>query len=298
MDVNEHRTIEFAGHAGLRLHGDAAGPEDGLPVLLLHGGGQTRRSWGAALEALAAHGAHAVAIDLRGHGDSDWSPAGAYLPLDFAQDVDPAVRTLSARSGDRPVLLVGASMGGLAALAATPGLGHLVAGLVLVDVVPQLRLDGAARIVEFMLSAPDGFASVDEAADAVAAYLPHRPRPSDHDGLLRNLRQRPDGRWDWHWDPRVVSGARHELGSILAGLNEAAAAVTVPTLLIRGRLSDVVDDEGVADLQGLLPHLQVVDVATAAHTAAADDNDAFVSALLAFADRIAQTASSGASEPR
>lgn len=284
--MSERNAIELPGHAGIRLQGDVAGPADGFPVLLLHGGGQTRGSWGAALDALAAHGAHAIAIDMRGHGDSDWSPEGAYLPADFALDVEPAVRAFSARSGDRPVLLVGASMGGLAALGATPGLGHLVAGLVLVDVVPNLRLAGAQRIVEFMLSAPEGFANVAEAADAVAAYLPHRTRPSDNDGLRKNLRRRPDGRFAWHWDPRVVSGPAPDLRNSRRGLNDAAAATMVPTLLIRGLLSDIVDDEGVADLQQQLPHLEVVDVAATAHTAAADDNDAFVSALLGFADRI------------
>jgi pimeloyl-ACP methyl ester carboxylesterase len=282
--------IELRGHGGLRLVGDIAGPEGGFPVLLLHGGGQTRNSWGRALDALAAHGARAVAIDMRGHGDSDWSPEAAYLPTDFAGDVESAARAFSARSGDRPVLVVGASMGGIAGMVATPRLGDLVAGLVLVDIVPDLRMDGARRILDFMNSAPEGFASLDEAADAVAAYLPHRPRPALAEGLRRNLRQQPNGRWTWHWDPRLLEEVLNDVELVKSGLDDAAAGVRVPTLLIRGLLSDIVDDEGVEHLRSLVPHLEVADIADAAHTAATDDNDAFVSAVLAFADRIAADA--------
>lgn len=279
--------IELRGHGGLRLAGDVAGPDDGYPVLLLHGGGQTRNSWGRALDALAAHGARAVAIDMRGHGDSDWAPDAAYLPADFAGDVENAARTFSALCADRPVLLVGASMGGIAAMVATPDLGDLVAGLVLVDIVPDIRLDGARRILDFMNSAPDGFATLEEAADAVAAYLPHRPRPALAEGLKRNLRQQPNGRWIWHWDPRMLAEVLNDVDLVKGGLDRAAAAVRVPTLLVRGLLSDIVDDEGVAHLRRLVPHVEVVDIADAAHTAATDDNDAFVSAVLNFADRVA-----------
>lgn len=282
--------IELPGHGGIRLVGDIAGPDDGFPVLLLHGGGQTRNSWGRALDALAAHGARAVAIDMRGHGDSDWSPDGRYLPEDFGADVEHLVRAYSERSGARRVLLVGASMGGIAALIAASRLDDLVAGLVLVDIVPDIRMDGARRILDFMNAAPDGFVSLDAAADAVAAYLPHRPRPALAEGLKRNLRQQPNGRWTWHWDPRLVREVLSDIELVRDGLDDAAAGITVPTLLIRGLLSDIVDDQGVAHLRGLIPHVEVVDIADAAHTAATDDNDAFVSAVLAFADRIAAAA--------
>lgn len=279
--------IELPGHGGLRLTGDVAGPADGFPVLLLHGGGQTRNSWGRGLDALAAHGARAVAIDMRGHGDSEWSADAAYLPHDFAGDVENAARALSARCDGRPVLLVGASMGGIAALIATSALEGLVAGLVLVDIVPDIRMDGARRILGFMNAAPDGFATLEDAADAVAAYLPHRPRPALAEGLKRNLRQQPNGRWTWHWDPRMVSEVLNDVELVKGGLDDAAAAIRVPTLLVRGLLSDIVDDEGIAHLRALVPQVEVIDIADAAHTAATDDNDAFVASVLAFASRIA-----------
>ncbi|MGQ0632782.1 MAG: alpha/beta fold hydrolase [Sporichthyaceae bacterium] len=279
--VSNHEILRLAGH-GLTLTAEAAGPADGLPVLLLHGGGQRRSSWGAALAALGARGLRGVALDMRGHGDSDWSQSGAYLPEDFGADVAAIVPQVSALAGGRPVLLVGASMGGLASLCAAPQLGDQVAGLVMVDIVPHMRQEGTDRIVGFMLAAPDGFADVDEAADAVAAYLPHRPRPSATSGLLRNLRQRPDGRWIWHWDPSMVRNSMLDVEPYWARLDALAAQITVPTLLIRGLLSDIVDDAGVAQFRAVLPHLQVADVASAAHTAATDDNDVFVSTLLDF----------------
>ncbi|WP_019873596.1 alpha/beta fold hydrolase [Sporichthya polymorpha] len=287
--MNSPERIDLPG-AGLRLAADAAGPEDGPPVLLLHGGGQSRRSWGRALEALAEAGARAVAADLRGHGDSDWAPdATQYRPEHFAADVVRAVEAVSERSGGRPVLVVGASMGGVAAMVAAPQLHDRLTGLVLVDVVANIRMDGARRVLDFMKSAPDGFATLEEAADAVAAYLPHRPRPSDHEGLKRNLRQRPDGRWVWHWDPRLVTeDALDRVEDVHNGqLDDSAAAIRVPTLLVRGLLSDIVDEDGVAHLKGLVPQLEVVDIADAAHTAATDDNDAFVTAVLEFTGRVA-----------
>jgi pimeloyl-ACP methyl ester carboxylesterase len=176
-------------------------------------------------------------------------------------------------------------------MVATPRLGNLVAGLVLVDIVANIRMDGARRVLDFMKGAPDGFATLEEAADAVAAYLPHRPRPADTDGLKRNLRQRPDGRWAWHWDPRMVTESLDRVETVHnGGLDEAAAAIRVPTLLVRGLLSDIVDDDGIEHLRGLVPQLEVVDIADAAHTAATDDNDAFVTAVLAFTNRVATAA--------
>ncbi len=282
-DVLETELLELPGD-GLTLRAEAVGPADGRPVLLIHGGGQTRGSWGGALPALAERGFRAVAVDQRGHGDSDWAQDGIYNPPSFAADLVPAVRAL----GPQPVVLVGASMGGLASLLAASKLGPAVAGVVLVDIVPRIRVAGAARVVDFMRAAPDGFADLESAAEAISEYLPHRQRSGVSPGLRRNLRQRDDGRWVWHWDPRMVgqwnvevnvNGAQREL-------EDAARRTQAPLMLIRGALSDVVDDQGVAEFQALVPTLQVVDLADAAHTAAADDNDAFIGAVLDFVEQL------------
>jgi pimeloyl-ACP methyl ester carboxylesterase len=281
--------IDLKGHDGLVLRADEVGPADGPRILLMHGGGQTRQSWGTASVSLAADGMHCFSLDSRGHGESAWDPEGRYTPRDLARDVAEIVPQIGA-----PVVLVGASLGGLAGIFAAADLGPAaVSGLVLVDVVPRVRHDGSQRIMRFMTGAPDGFASLDEAADAIAEYLPHRPRPTNLEGLKKNLRQREDGRWVWHWDPKMVArwnqrgqASQVDLEARLAGLQEAARRLTVPLVLVRGKLSDVVDDAGIAELRELAPQLEVATLADAAHTAAADDNDGFAAVVADFVRRL------------
>ena len=192
-------TRRFAAFGGVHLVGDVGGDARGASVILLHGGGQTRHSWGAATSALAARGYYIVALDLRGHGDSEWAPDANYGIDAQIGDMHAVIREMPS-----PPVLVGASMGGLVSLTTTgESAPHLVRALVLVDVTPRVDPAGRARIIGFMRDRPGGFASIEEAADAVAAYLPHRPRPKDLTGLRRNLRQRASGRWYWHLGPEI-----------------------------------------------------------------------------------------------
>jgi pimeloyl-ACP methyl ester carboxylesterase len=149
-------------------------------------------------------------------------------------------------------------------------------------------MEGAMRIRDFMVGGMDGFATLEDAADAIAAYIPNRPRPTDLSGLEKNLRLR-DGRWYWHWDPRFISGREGMDGQ--EGLVDhdrlaaAAAGVRIPTLLVRGRMSDIVSEDGVRELRELVPHAEVVDVAGAGHMVAGDRNDAFNDAVTEFIAR-------------
>jgi non-heme chloroperoxidase len=273
--LNSRETVHFAG-AGVRLAADVAGPAGGKPIVFLHGGGQTRASWKRAVEVLAARGYRVISLDLRGHGESDWSPDGDYQLDRFVDDLEAILPTLGA-----PPVLVGASLGGLASLLAVGDRRLPAAGLVLVDVTPKLETAGTSKITTFMTSNPNGFASVDEAADAVSAYLPHRPRPKDTSGLARNLRLRDDGRYYWHWDPRFMSGER----TVNPGFNRleaAAQALDVPTLLIRGGRSEIVTEAGARAFLALAPHAEFVDVTDADHMVAGDANDA---AVIDFIDR-------------
>jgi len=205
-------TAIFTGAAGNRLVADVYG-DAGQPVLLLHGGGQTRHAWRHTAEHVGRAGAIAYALDQRGHGDSEWVADGHYAFADFADDAAAVAATLAQRSGKRPIA-IGASLGGIASLLAEgradrAGTGPVFAAVVLVDITPRVNRDGVAKIQGFMRErAAEGFADIADAADAVAAYLPHRPRPRSHDGLKKNLRLHPDGRWRWHWDPRVLKGER------------------------------------------------------------------------------------------
>ena len=238
-------------------------------------------------------GAHwrAYSVDLRGHGDSAWAPDGDYSLDAFARDVRAVARSV----GQRPAL-VGASLGGIASLTAiaeTEG-EPLATALVLVDVAPRIEAAGVSRIGDFMKGNLDGFASLEEVADAIGLYNPHRPRPKNLDGLKKNLRRRADGRWMWHWDPRFVSGrfgSPDETRSTLVDgdrLARAARTLTIPTLLVRGRMSDLLSEEGARELLQLVPQAQLVDVAGAGHMVAGDRNDAFNDAVVEFLDSVRQ----------
>ena len=161
--------LELEGEGGVVLVADSLGDPDGPTVVLLHGGGQTRHSWQGTAGVLADAGWRTVNVDLRGHGESDWSPDGVYDMDRFGVDVARVAEQL-----DRPVL-VGASLGGMSALLAigeTPA--PIASALVLVDITTRPAPEGVERIRTFMRQGIDGFESIDDVADAVASYLPHR----------------------------------------------------------------------------------------------------------------------------
>jgi pimeloyl-ACP methyl ester carboxylesterase len=268
---------------GMELAADEWGDPAAPAVVLLHGGGQTRNAWGAAGEALARAGFHAVAVDQRGHGESAWDPAGDYRLECYAEDLHAVVGRLAPRPA-----LVGASLGGMVSLIYAgemhPGVAR---ALVLVDITPRPEPEGVARVIGFMKAHPDGFATLDDAARAVAAYLPHRPPPSDTRGLEKNLRRGHDGRWRWHWDPAMLESVerRRTTSEHPERLVDAARAIAVPTLLVRGSRSDVVTERSAREFLVLVPHAEYVDVADAAHMVAGDSNDAFAGAVVDFLSR-------------
>ncbi|WP_280434903.1 alpha/beta fold hydrolase [Nocardia carnea] len=270
--------LRLRGAGGIELVADRYGPADGPTVLFLHGGGQTRHSWKQTGAQLGAAGIRAVTLDARGHGDSQWALDRDYRYEAMVGDVLAVLEQL----GGGPVVLVGASMGGITGLLATaaPG-GDAISALVLVDIVTRPEPEGVDRVVTFLNKNPEGFATVEEAADAVAEYMPHRPRPKSSAGLLRNLRQR-DGRWYWHWDPGILGDKGHDPDEMARNLEGVARALTIPVLLIRGMKSDVVSAEGAAEFQTLVPHAEIAEIGNAAHTAAGDDNDAFTEAVTKF----------------
>ncbi len=258
-------------------------PGDGSAVVLAHGGGQTRHSWGGTAAALAAHGHRVVSMDLRGHGDSAWDQAGDYSMSAYRDDALAVVDWVG-----EPAAWVGASLGGMTGLHAVDTAPERFSSLVLVDITPRPAAAGVRRILDFMAKdAVDGFATLDDAADAIAAYQPHRPRPTDLSGLAKNLRQGDDGRWRWHWDPAFVNmrtgdTSEHARDLHHGELEAIARRLTLPVLLVRGRLSDLVTEAEVAEFRQMVPHAGYVDVAGAAHMIAGDKNDVFTDAVVRF----------------
>jgi pimeloyl-ACP methyl ester carboxylesterase len=271
------------------LVGDVGGDPSAPSVLLLHGGGQTRHSWGGAMRELITRGYHVINLDARGHGESEWAPDGDYTLEMLARDLEAVIATLPSKPA-----LVGASMGGATALTLVGTRERaMAAALILVDIVPQMNPAGTSKIQTFMKSHEGGFATVEEAADAVSAYNPSRPRPSDLSGLMKKLRLRANGRLYWHWDPRVIrspDGVEPPLPR--EQLSRAAEHVRIPTLLVRGLNSDIVTDSGVADIKTRIPTIELFDVAGAGHMVAGDKNDAFNQGVFEFLHRHLPTSSS------
>lgn len=266
--------------SGLSVAADVGGDVSNPSVVLLHGGGQTRHSWRKGFDALVEAGYHVVSLDARGHGDSDWAPDGDYRLDALVSDL----RSTLEQIPGMPVI-IGASLGGMTGLAAVGEAREPVArALVLVDITPAYDTRGTDHIAAFMNANLDGFASIDEAAEAVARYNPNRPRPKRPEGLRRNLRER-NGRLYWHWDPKFLSLGKLHPEFVQSRLEAAARRVRVPTLLIRGGFSDVVGDEQVDEFRKLMPAAECVTVAGAGHMVAGDRNDAFNRGILEFIAR-------------
>jgi pimeloyl-ACP methyl ester carboxylesterase len=279
--------FSIRGPAGVRIVADRLGDPQARAVVFLHGAGQTRRSWSKAAAAVAQRGWQAVTVDLRGHGESDWSSEADYRVVSFAGDVHEVLRKLP----PQPVL-VGASLGGFTSMLLagelSPGIASAV---VLVDIVPHMDQSGGMRILAFMAERMEaGFGSLGEVADALAEYNPHRRRPTDLDGLTANLRRRGD-RWYWHWDPQFISGTAAFQPFETTDPDRMYAAVDtilrggVPMLLVRGQMSDLVSQARAEEFLARFPQVEFTDVRGAGHMVAGDRNDIFAGAVLAFLAR-------------
>jgi len=276
-------SVRFELPYGISIAADTHGDPKAQPVMFLHGGGQTRHAWGGTAEEVGRAGFYAISMDHRGHGDSSWSDEGEYHVDYFVRDLRSVLDQL-----DRKPVLVGASLGGMTALLAETGVEESIAkGLILVDITPRMERRGVERIIGFMKDGADGFASLEAAADAIASYVPHRKRPKNLAGLAKNLRRDKEGRYRWHWDPKLLSAwdpakqseeDRFSLTDRLAGVHR----LSIPTLLIRGRLSDLVSVDTAKEFLDLVPHAEYVDLADAHHMVAGDQNDAFTEVVKEF----------------
>ena len=219
---------------------------------------------------------------------------GAYEFSDYAADAKAVAAELTRRSGAKPIA-IGASLGGIASLLAEGEVerdkgANVFSALVLVDITPRVDQTGVAKVLGFMRAhARGGFASIADAAQAVANYLPQRPRPKSNEGLKKNLRLSPDGRWRWHWDPRFLDGPRAagaDRRALEAALIEAARRIQIPALLVRGASSELVKEAHAREFLDLVPHADYVDVSGARHMVAGDRNDHFSAAVLSFIGRL------------
>ena len=272
--------MDFKGHKDIKITADVWGSNNQELVILLHGGGQTRHAWGDTGKKLAEAGYHSVALDLRGHGDSEWHADGDYSIRAYKDDLVSIINEIG-----KPARLVGASLGGMASLvlAGDEINSDLCTALIMVDIGIYPDPVGSDRIVSFMLSGEKGFDSLENVAKSISNYLPHRKKPKDLEGLKKNLRLKGDGRYYWHWDPRFIRRRPGSRDRRYFDLQlKAAEKVTIPTLLIRGALSDVVTMEDVDYFLSVISHAKFVEIENAAHMIAGDRNDIFAEEAIKF----------------
>ena len=272
--------MKFKVSSGLNIAASSWGRDSDPLVILLHGGGQTRHAWGETGEKLSQNGFYVLALDLRGHGDSDWHPNGEYGVDNYKKDIVSILQVLK-----KPAAFIGASLGGMTSLsiAGDPELREKCWALVMVDIGLYPNLEGSQEIVEFMHSGSEGFASIEEAAESVANYLPHRKRPRDNRGLEKNLRLKDDGRYYWHWDPRFLDSRPKDIPEDYKEKQKSfAKVVETPTLLIKGAMSNILTQNEVDDFLQVITHSKFVEIKDAAHMVAGDRNDIFAAAAIDF----------------
>ena len=264
---------EWAVLGGLRFHWLDWGAAGCPPLLLLHGGAQTAPSWdGVAPELARDH--HVIARDQRGHGETEWAPPGRYRRADFVGDV----AALLDRVGWAEATLVALSLGGLNAIAFAAAHPERVRGLVVVDVVPTVAPAGAEAI-RAQLATRD-FASFEEAVALAHRFNPRRTLENIRARLRHGMRETPEGRWTYRFDPAM--------GAAVEGVEALWAAVgriRCPTLLVRGAESAILTRDGAERFRRALAGSRVVEVPGAGHSVMGDNPAGFLAAVRPFLHR-------------
>ncbi|MGH3579775.1 MAG: alpha/beta fold hydrolase [Mycobacterium sp.] len=230
-------------------------------MVLVHGGAQNAHTWDTVALALDCP---LVAVDLPGHGHSDWRGDHNYWPPTLAADLAVAIRQLAPSAQ----MVVGMSLGGLAALSLAADYPDLVRRLVVVDVTPGTDEVKAEPIIAFV-SGPETFASFKEILDRTVEYNPSRSLPSLRRGVMHNAKEQSDGSWTWRYD-RTRGGRDRDKRPDFHTLWNKVDAISSPMLLVRGGDSRVVGDEDVVELLRRQPGAEVVVVEGAGHSVQGD----------------------------
>ena len=243
-------------------------------IVFLHGGAQNAHTWDTVVLAL---GRPALAVDLPGHGHSDWRDDGGYTPASMADDVAVAIEQLAPDAA----VVVGMSMGGMTSIALASRHPQLVRRLVLVDITPGVDRAKTKAITDF-INGPQAFPSFQSLLDRTIEHNPTRTLSSLRRGILHNARQLDDGSWQWRYDrsnhhgrPPDAEGADGAATddvtvAVMNPLWDDFGAITAPMMLLRGSLSPVLDDADVAEARRRQSTLRVEVVAEAGHSIQGD----------------------------
>ncbi len=251
------------------------------PVVFLHGGGLNAHTWDVVCAALRREH-HCVALDQRGHGESEWSPEMDYRIESHVADLEAFFDALAIGR----CVLVGMSLGGANALAWAGRHSRRLAGLVLVDVGPETRAEGVRKIAAFTSEATP-LDSVEQFVERALAFNPRRNRELLRRSLLHNLRRMPDGRYMWKYDQRHRGRVDPEAQAHRREILWAAVdTVDCPTLVVRGAQSDVFHDEDAEKLAGRLRRARWVRVEGAGHTVQGDNPAGLLMHIREFLDEV------------
>jgi pimeloyl-ACP methyl ester carboxylesterase len=266
---------------GMRFHYLDWGQEGRPVVLFLHGGALTAHTWDLVCLALRDK-YHCLALDQRGHGDSEWSPTMEYGWDSHLRDIE----AFADRMRLDGFVLVGQSMGAMNSIAYASRHSDRLAALALIDAGPRVQRQGAKRIVDFV-TMPAELDSIDEFVERARTFNPLRDPRLLKRSLLHNLRRLPSGKWTWKYDRRQMSRERFQvLLEHLEELRSEIPSIRCPTLVVRGGSSDIFSDEDAASLASLLPEGQWVRVEGAGHTVQGDNPKGLVEALQRFLGQV------------
>ena len=261
----------------MRLHYLDWGSKERHPILFLHGGGLNAHTWDLVCLMLRDR-YHCLALDQRGHGDSEWEPTADYRFDAQVADLEGFIEKLKLH---RP-LIVGHSMGGFAAMGYAIRHAATMAGLVLVDIAPEISTQGSLRIRDF-INQDRELDSVDDFIERALKFNPMRNRELLRRSLLHNLRQLPDGKWTWKHDPkRIPKNFERERDERKTMIMDNARNIVCPTLVMRGARSDVLSDENAREFAASVPRGRWLRIENAGHTIQGDNPRALLDALDPF----------------
>jgi esterase len=266
---------------GIRLSLLEWGASNPQTIVFLHGGGLTAHTWDLVCASLSDR-YHCLAVDLRGHGDSEWPANGDYGLDANANDI---LQLIAAECTNRPVL-VGMSLGGLTAFKVAAALGSELAGLVIVDVGPEMRPEGMREIIAFT-SADRELPSIEDFVARAMTFNPRRQPELLRRSLQHNLRLLPSGGWTWKWDPRRMQNTGTEAqAQEHAMLWEDIARISVPTLVVRGANSPVLSADDARKLTEAFHSATGAEVPDAGHTVQGDNPKGFLKVIIPFLDGV------------
>lgn len=279
MSLSDSNTaMRLPGADGVTIAADAFGDDSAPPVVLMHGGGQSRSAWRGGAQALAKAGYRAYSIDLRGHGHSDWARDGDYRFLSYAHDLAALIPAIGGRAA-----LVGASLGGRVALLAAARFPQHVAAIALCDVAAEVDEGATQEMRAFFRSTKNGFGSLEEAA-AILSALREGRQGEPAEKLRPHLREE-GGRFYWRWDPRFADERYIGDPEEIALLQRSTAEVRTPMIMIRAEHSTVVRPEHLQRFHVHAPHAELAIAPGIGHMLTGDANDAYAPIIIDFLNR-------------